>query len=65
MVILADIRAQRRMSLQRYGQPRMTEELQELGNQVGQWHVGRLMRENGVKIIKTQKHKVKSIKNLI
>lgn len=31
MVILAHIRDQHRLSLQSYGRPRMTEELQELG----------------------------------
>jgi len=31
MVILAHIRDQHRLSLQNYGRPRMTEELQELG----------------------------------
>ena len=36
----------------------MTEELQELGE--NEWHrrVGRLMRQNNIKIIRTQKHKV-------
>jgi len=35
MVILARIREQHRLSLQSYGRPRMTEELQELGKNVG------------------------------
>ena len=35
MVILAHIREQHRLSLQSYGRPRMTEELQELGLKVG------------------------------
>ena len=35
MVILAHIREQHRLSLQSYGRPRMTEELQELGVSVG------------------------------
>ncbi len=34
MVILAHIRDQHRLSLQSYGRPRMTEELQELGLRV-------------------------------
>ena len=56
VVILAHIREQNRLSLQSYGRPRMTEELQELG--VSVWHrrVGRLMRDNGIKIIRTQKY---------
>ena len=35
MVLLAHIREQHRLSLQSYGRPRMTEELQELGLRVG------------------------------
>jgi transposase InsO family protein len=35
----------------------MTEELQELGLKVGHRRVGRLMGENGIKIIRTQKYK--------
>jgi hypothetical protein len=57
MVILAHIREQHRLSLQSYGRPRMTEELQELGLKVGHRRVGRLMGENGIKIIRTQKYK--------
>jgi transposase InsO family protein len=37
--------------------PRMTEELQELGLSVGHRHVGRLMSENGIKTLRTQKYK--------
>ena len=48
MVILAHIREQHRLSLQSYGRPRMTEELQELGLKVGHRRVGRLMGENGI-----------------
>ena len=57
MVILAHIREQHRLSLQSYGRPRMTEELQELGVSVGHRRVGRLMRDNGIKVIRTQKYK--------
>jgi len=35
----------------------MTEELQELGLNIGHRRVGRLMGENGIKIIRTQKYK--------
>jgi len=35
MIILAHIREQHRLSLQSYGQPRMTDELQELGVSIG------------------------------
>jgi len=63
MVILAHIREQHRLSLESYGRPRMTEELQELGVSVGHRRVGRLMRENGIKIIRTQKYKVTTDSN--
>ena len=43
MVILAHIREQHRLSLQSYGRPRMTEELQELGVEVGHRRVGRFL----------------------
>ena len=56
MVLLAHIREQHRLSLQSYGRPHMTEELQELGLKVGHRRVGRLMGENGIKIIRTQKY---------
>ena len=57
MAILAYIREQHRLSLLSYGRPRMTDELQELGVSVGQRRVGRLMRDNDIKIIRTQKYK--------
>ncbi|WP_085982725.1 IS3 family transposase [Octadecabacter arcticus] len=63
MVLLAHIREQHRLSLQSYGRPRMTEELQELGLRVGHRRVGRLMRENGIKTIRTQKYKATTDSN--
>ena len=63
MVILAHIREQHRLSLESYGRPRITEELQKLGVNVGHRRVGRLMRDNGIKIIRTQKHKVTTDSN--
>ncbi len=63
MVILAHIREQHRLSLESYGRPRMTEELQKLGVSVGHRRVGRLMRQNGIKIIRTQKYKVTTDSN--
>ena len=63
MVILAHIREQHRLSLLSYGRPRMTDELQELGVSVGQRRVGRLMRDNGIKIIRTQKYKATTDSN--
>ena len=41
----------------------MTEELQELGLKVGHRRVGRLMGENGIKIIRTQKDKATTDSN--
>ncbi|NRA31550.1 MAG: IS3 family transposase [Parvularculaceae bacterium] len=57
MVLLAHIREPHRLSLQSYGRPRMSEELQELGLNVGHGRVGRLRRENGIKVIRTQNYK--------
>ena len=57
MVILAHIREQHRLSLGSYGRPRMTEELNELGLRVGQRRVGRLMRQSGIRIIRSRKFK--------
>ena len=58
MVLLAHIREQHRLSLQSYGRPRVTQELQELGFPVGQRRVGRLMRDNGIRPIRTRKYKI-------
>ena len=63
MVLLAHIREQHRLSLQSYGRPRMTEELRELGLNVGHRRVGRLMRDNGIKILRTQKYKATTDSN--
>jgi len=63
MVILAHIREQNRLSLLSYGRPRMTDELQELGVSVGQRRVGRLMRDNGINIIRTQNYKATTDSN--
>ena len=57
MVILAHIREQHRLSLGSYGRPRMTAELNELGLRVGQRRVGRLMRENGIRVHRSRKFK--------
>ena len=58
MVTLAHIKEQSRLSLGSYGQPRMTEELKEIGLDVGHRRVGRLMRQNGISVVRTRKHKV-------
>ena len=57
MVPLAHIRDQHRLSLGSYGRPRMTEELNEPGIRVGQRRVGRLMRQNGIQVIRSRKFK--------
>ena len=44
LVVLAHIREQFRLSLGSYGRPHMTEELKELGLDVGHRRVGRLNR---------------------
>ena len=50
MVVLAHIKEQSRLSLGSYGRPRMTEELKEVGVDVGHLRVGWLMRENGIAV---------------
>lgn len=55
--VLAHIRDQHRLSLGSYGRPRITEELNELGIHVGQRRVGRLMRQNGIQVIRSRKFK--------
>ena len=58
MVTLAHIKEQSRLSLGSYGRPRMTEKLKEIGLDVGHRRVGRLMRQNGISVVRTRKHKV-------
>ena len=58
MVVLAHIKEQSRLSLGNYGRPRMTEELKEVGVDVGHRRVGRLMRENGIVVEEARKFKV-------
>jgi transposase InsO family protein len=57
LVVLAHIKEQSRLSLGSYGRPRMTEELKEVGIDVGHRRVGRLMRENGITVERTRKFK--------
>lgn len=61
LVTLAHIKEQSRLSLGSYGRPRMTEELKEIGLNVGHRRVGRLMRQNGISVIRTRKHKATTI----
>ena len=58
LVTLAHIKEQSRLSFGSYGRPRMTEELKEIGLDVGHRRVGRLMRQNGISVVRTRKHKV-------
>ena len=51
-------REQYSLSLGSYGRPRMTMELKEAGLDVGERRVGRLMRINGIKPVRTRKQKV-------
>ena len=61
MITLARIKEQSRLSLGSYGRPRMTEELKEIGLDVGHRRVGRLMRQNGISVIRTRKYKATTI----
>ena len=63
MVLLAHIREQHKLSLGSYGRPRMTEELKDLGLNVGHRRVGHLMRQNGLKIVRTRKYKATTLSN--
>jgi transposase InsO family protein len=63
LVVLAHIREQFRLSLGSYGRPRMTEELKELGLDVGHRRIGRLMRENSITVARSKKYKVTTDSN--
>ncbi len=63
LIVLAHIREQFRLSLGSYGRPGMTEELKELGLGVSHRRVGRLMRQNGISVVRTRKHKVTTDSN--
>lgn len=63
MAVLAHIREQYSLSLGSYGRPRMTMELKEAGLDVGERRVGRLMRVNGIKPVRTRRHKVTTDSN--
>ncbi len=63
MKVLAHIREQYGLSLGSYGRPRMTMELKEAGLDIGERRVGRLMRINAIKPVRTRKHKVTTNSN--
>lgn len=56
--VLAHIREQYSLSKGTYGRPRMTMELKEVGLDVGERRVGRLMKINGIHPVRTRRHKV-------
>ena len=56
--VLAHIREQYTLSKGTYGRPRMTMELKEVGLDVGERRVGRLMKINGIRPVRTRRHKV-------
>jgi putative transposase len=58
LITLAHIKEQYRLSLGSYRRPRMTEELKEIGLDVGHRRVGRLMRQSGITVVRTRKQKV-------
>jgi hypothetical protein len=60
MVTSAHIKEQSRLSLGSYGRPRMTEELKEIGLDLGR-RLGRLMRQTGPSVVRTRKHTVTTI----
>jgi transposase InsO family protein len=63
LVTLAHIKEQSRLSLGSYGRPRMTEELKEIGLNVGHRGVRHLMRQNGIAVVRTRKHKATTDSN--
>jgi putative transposase len=63
MVLLAHIREQHHLSLGSYGRPRMTQELKEVGLNVGHRRVGRLMRQNAIQVVRTRKYRVTTDSN--
>src|SRR5690554_5181441 len=63
MKMLAHIKDQYNLSLGSYGRPRMTMELKEAGLDVGECRVGRLMRINGIRPVRTRRHKVTTNSN--
>ena len=57
MVYLAHIRAEHARNYRAYGRKRMTDELRDQGIVIGERRVGRLMRENDIRIVRTHKFK--------
>ena len=55
--LLVHIKEAYKLSRRTYGRPRMVEELKDMGFAVGHQPIGRLMRDNGIKAIRTRKYK--------
>ena len=55
---LAHIREHFALSNSTYGRPRMTKELKEIGLDIGERRIGRLMKLNGIRPVRTRRHKV-------
>lgn len=63
MRLLALIREAHRLSLHTYGRPRMVEELRDMGFAAGHRRIGRLMRDNGIRSVRTRKYKATTNSN--
>ena len=57
MLLLAHIREAYWLSHKTYGRPHMVEELKDMGFAVGHRRIGRLMRDNGIRAVRTRKYK--------
>jgi transposase InsO family protein len=57
MVYLAYIRAEHARHYRAYGRKRMTDELKDQDIVIGERRVGRLMRDNDIRIVRTHKFK--------
>ena len=57
MVYLAHIRAGHERNYYAYGRKRMTDELKDQGVAIGERRVGRLMRDNDIRVVRTHKFK--------
>nr|WP_249211512.1 IS3 family transposase [Gluconobacter cerinus] len=58
MKALAHIREYFALSNSTYGRPRMTMEFKEAGLDIGERRVGCLMKLNGIRPVRTRRHKV-------
>ncbi len=65
IVLLAHFRAEFEASYYSYGRPRMVKGLREKGFNVGHTPVGRLMRDNGLKAIRTRKRRYQSYNRIM